>query len=265
MRTTRKILITPPPVKIFSVLATLLILLPFIGLIQRAPWSSFISVLTEDSVGKAITLSLVVATTTACICLLLGLPLGWVLARSHSRWIRFLRAIVLLPMVLPPVAGGTALLFALGRRGFVGQKLDEWFGVTLPFTTAGAIVAATFVSLPFFILAIEASISDLDPDFEESAMSLGSSPTRTFFKVTIPMIRTGVVTGLTLSWARALGEFGATITFAGDNPGRTRTLPLELFVALETDPNRAIVLGMIMVAISLGVLITLRGRWVGQK
>jgi len=168
-------------------------------------------------------------------------------------------------MVLPPVAGGTALLFALGRRGFVGQKLDEWFGVTLPFTTAGAIVAATFVSLPFFILAIEASISDLDPDFEESAISLGSSPTRTFFKVTIPMIRTGVVTGLTLSWARALGEFGATITFAGDNPGRTRTLPLELFVALETDPDRAIVLGMIMVAISLGVLITLRGRWVGQK
>tara|TARA_B110000438_G_C15802078_1_gene645600 strand:- start:736 stop:1242 length:507 start_codon:yes stop_codon:yes gene_type:complete len=168
-------------------------------------------------------------------------------------------------MVLPPVAGGTALLFALGRRGFVGQKLDEWFGITLPFTTTGAVVAATFVSLPFFVLAIESSLSDLDLDFEESAMSLGSSPSRTFFTVTIPMIRTGLITGLTLSWARALGEFGATITFAGDNPERTRTLPLELFVALESDPSRAIVLGMIMVTISLGVLITLRGRWMGQR
>lgn len=168
-------------------------------------------------------------------------------------------------MVLPPVAGGTALLFALGRRGFVGQKLDEWFGITLPFTTTGAVVAATFVSLPFFVLAIESSLSDLDLDFEESAMSLGSSPSRTFFTVTIPMIRTGLITGLTLSWARALGEFGATITFAGDNPERTRTLPLELFVALESDPSRAIVLGMIMVTISFGVLITLRGRWMGQR
>jgi len=168
-------------------------------------------------------------------------------------------------MVLPPVAGGTALLYALGRRGLIGQKLDEWFGVTLPFTTAGAIIAATFVSLPFFVLAIESSINDLKSQFEESAMSLGASPTRTFFSITIPMIKTGLTTGLTLSWARALGEFGATITFAGDNPGRTRTLPLELFVALESNPDRAVVLGMIMVTISLGVLITLRGRWMGQK
>lgn len=262
---TKKFSSTPLPVVSIGALATILILLPFIGLAQRTPWSSFFSILTEHSVRRAITLSLIVATTSALICLLLGLPLGWILARSQNRWIRLLRAAVLLPMVLPPVAGGTALLFALGRRGFVGQKLDEWFGITLPFTTAGAVVAATFVSLPFFVLAIESSLSDLDLDFEESAMSLGSSPSRTFFTVTVPMIRTGLITGLTLSWARALGEFGATITFAGDNPERTRTLPLELFVALESDPSRAIVLGMIMVTISLGVLITLRGRWMGQR
>ena len=262
---TRKLVIVPPPIAIFSTFAMLLILLPFIGLAQRTPWNSFFSILSEASVRSAISLSLLVATVSAFICLLLGLPLGWILARSQSSWIRLLRAIVLLPMVLPPVAGGTALLFALGRRGFVGQKLDQWFSITLPFTTAGAIVAATFVSLPFFILAIEASIKDIDSDYEESAMSLGSSPTRTFFSITIPLIRTGLITGLTLSWARALGEFGATITFAGDNPGRTRTLPLELFVALESDPNRAVVIGMIMVSISLGVLITLRGRWIGQK
>ena len=260
-----KALSMPIPIAILGCFATLLILLPFIGLTQRTPWASFFSILTEDSVRRAISLSLIVASISAFICLILGLPLGWILARSNRWWVRPLRAIVLLPMVLPPVAGGTALLFALGRRGFVGQKLDDWFGITLPFTTAGAIVAATFVSLPFFILAIESSISDLDPDFEESAMTLGSGPTRTFFTVTVPMIRTGLITGITLSWARALGEFGATITFAGDNPGRTRTLPLELFVALESNPNRAIVLGMIMVTISLGVLITLRGRWVGQK
>ena len=262
---TRKPTLIPPPIAIFGTFAMLLILVPFIGLTQRTPWSSFLSILGESSVRGAISLSLLVASVSAFICLILGLPLGWILARSQSPWMRLLRAIVLLPMVLPPVAGGTALLFALGRRGFVGQKLDEWFGITLPFTTTGAILAATFVSLPFFVLAIETSIHDLNRDFEESAMSLGSSPTRTFFSVTVPLIRTGLIAGLTLSWARALGEFGATITFAGDNPGRTRTLPLELFVALESDPNRAVVIGMIMIIISLGVLITLRGRWIGQK
>ncbi len=262
---TRKLITVPPPIAIFSSFAMLLILLPFIGLAQRTPWDSFLSILLEPSVRSAISLSFLVSTVSACICLVLGLPLGWILARSQAPWIRPLRAIVLLPMVLPPVAGGTALLYALGRRGLIGQKLDEWFGITLPFTTAGAIIAATFVSLPFFVLAIESSINDLKSQFEESAMSLGASPTRTFFSITIPMIKTGLTTGLTLSWARALGEFGATITFAGDNPGRTRTLPLELFVALESNPDRAVVLGMIMVTISLGVLITLRGRWMGQK
>ena len=168
-------------------------------------------------------------------------------------------------MVLPPVAGGTALLFALGRKGFIGSKLDSWFGLTLPFSTAGAIIAATFVSLPFFVLAIQTSANQLDESYEESSLSLGASPTRTFFTTSLPMIKSAIFAGIALSWARALGEFGATITFAGDNPEKTRTLPLQLFVALETNPERAMVLGMLMVVMSLAVLITLRGKWMASQ
>ena len=168
-------------------------------------------------------------------------------------------------MVLSPVAGGTALLFALGRKGFIGERLDSWLGLRLPFTTTGAVVAATFVSLPFFILAIESSATQLNTKLEEASLNLGASPIRTFFTVSLPLLRNSIFAGIALSWARALGEFGATITFAGDSPGRTMTLPLQLFVALETNPERAMVIGVLMVAISLSVLVTLRGNWLVQK
>jgi molybdate transport system permease protein len=262
IRTSRSI---PPLLWFGAFISSIFLIVPFIGLSQRTPWSTFIEIATEESVLRSITLSLIVATSAAAICFLFGLPLGWVLAKSQMKGLKILRAVVLLPMVLPPVAGGTALLFALGRKGFIGEKLDSWFGVTLPFTTAGAIIAATFVSLPFFVLAIETAATQLDPQFEESSQSLGASPTRTFFTTSLPMTRSAIFAGIALSWARALGEFGATITFAGDNPERTRTLPLQLFVALETSPERAMVLGMLMVLISLSVLITLRGKWIGTQ
>ena len=246
-------------------IASLLLIVPFIGLSQRTPWSTFFQTITEETVLRSITLSLIVATSASVLCFILGLPLGWVLSRGEFRGLRVIRAIVLLPMVLPPVAGGTALLFALGRKGFIGSKLDSWFGLTLPFSTAGAIIAATFVSLPFFVLAIETSANQLDESYEESSLSLGASPTRTFFTTSLPMIKSAIFAGIALSWARALGEFGATITFAGDNPEKTRTLPLQLFVALETNPERAIVLGMLMVVMSLAVLITLRGKWMASQ
>ncbi len=254
----------PTILSIGAFISSVFLIVPFIGLTQRTPWSSFIQIATEEAVLRSITLSLVVATSASVICFFLGIPLGWVLARSQIRGLRVIRAIVLLPMVLPPVAGGTALLFALGRKGFIGQKLDSWFGITLPFTTSGAIIAATFVSLPFFVLAVESAASQLDHEYEESSFSLGAHPTRTFFSVSLPMLKSAVYAGLALSWARALGEFGATITFAGDNPERTRTLPLQLFVALETNPERAMILGMLMILISLSVLIALRGRWIGS-
>tara|TARA_B100000686_G_C16598625_1_gene867441 strand:- start:155 stop:952 length:798 start_codon:yes stop_codon:yes gene_type:complete len=254
----------PTILSIGAFISSVFLIVPFIGLTQRTPWSSFIQIATEEAVLRSITLSLVVATSASVICFFLGIPLGWVLARSQIRGLRVIRAIVLLPMVLPPVAGGTALLFALGRKGFIGQRLDSWFGITLPFTTSGAIIAATFVSLPFFVLAVESAASQLDHEYEESSFSLGAHPTRTFFSVSLPMLKSAVYAGLALSWARALGEFGATITFAGDNPERTRTLPLQLFVALETNPERAMILGMLMILISLSVLIALRGRWIGS-
>jgi molybdate transport system permease protein len=241
------------------------LLVPFVGLSQRAPWSSFVQIVTEETVLKSISLSMIIATCSAFICLILGIPLGWVLAKADFRGLKLVRAIVLLPMVLPPVAGGTALLFALGRKGFIGEQLDSWFGVTLPFTTAGAVVAASFVSLPFFVLSIESSATQLDSQLEEASLNLGATPIRTFFTISLPLLRNSIMAGVALSWARALGEFGATITFAGDNPEQTRTLPLQLFVALETNPERAMIIGVLMVMISLSVLVTLRGNWLVQR
>ena len=164
----------PPLLWSGAFITSIFLIVPFIGLSQRTPWSMFFQIVSDDDVVQSITLSMIVATSATIICFLLGLPLGWVLARSQARGLKVVRAIVLLPMVLPPVAGGTALLFALGRKGFIGEKLDSWLGITLPFTTAGAIVAATFVSLPFFVLAIETAASQLDPQFEESSLSLPS-------------------------------------------------------------------------------------------
>ena len=254
----------------FSLLATAalgfaLLAIPFVGLAQRTPWSSFVQIATEETVIRSISLSMIIATSSACICLILGIPLGWILAKVEFRGLKIVRAVVLLPMVLPPVAGGTALLFALGRKGFIGEKLNSWFGITLPFTTAGAIIAATFVALPFFVLSIESSATELDSKLEEASLNLGASPIRTFFTVTLPMLRSSILAGIALSGARARGECGATITFAGDNPEQTRTLPLQLFVALETNPERAMVIGMLMVVISLSVLVTLRGNWLVRR
>lgn len=254
---------TRPPIALVApaIVAFALLALPLVGLVQRAPWSSLPSILTDDAVTEALRVSLVVSSLAALACLGLGLPLAWTLARTAVPLPRLVRAIVVLPMVLPPVVGGTALLFALGRRGLVGERLDEWFGITLPFTTTGAVVAATFVSLPFFVTTVEAALRQAGTDLEEAASTLGSGPWTTFVHVTLPAVRPAVGAGLALAWARALGEFGATITFAGSLPGRTRTLPLETFVALESDPDSAIAISLVLLAVSLTVLVALRGRW----
>lgn len=242
-------------------LALLLLALPVIGLLQRAPWSSLIDRLTDETVLDAVRVSAIVSSIAALLCLLLGLPLAWFLARVDVPGQRLVRAIVMLPMVLPPVVGGTALLFALGRRGLVGQWLDRWFGITLPFTTAGAVIAATFVALPFFVTTVESALRQNGTDLEEAAATAGSPPFATFVHVTVPAARESVGAGLALAWARALGEFGATITFAGNLGGRTRTLPLQTFVALESDPASALAISVLLLSISLGVLVALRGSW----
>ena len=255
---------TPRPIAVPAVLAVGLLTLPIVGLLQRAPWSSLLDRLTSTEILDAIRVSLVVSLSAAALCVVLGLPLAWVLARQDGRTIAVLRVLVLLPMVLPPVVGGTALLFALGRRGLFGEWLDRWFGITLPFTTAGAVVAATFVALPFFVTTVESAMREDGLDLDEAAATAGASPWQTFVHVTLPVLRPSIAAGVALSWARALGEFGATITFAGSLGGRTRTLPVETFLALEQDPETAIAVSVLLLAISLTVLAVLRGRWLGR-
>jgi len=166
-------------------------------------------------------------------------------------------------MVLPPVVGGVALLLAFGRSGLIGSPLHQLFGLQIPFTTTAAVIAETFVAMPFLVIAVEGGLRSLDSRYEESARALGANSWKVFARVTLPLLRPAIFSGAVLCWARALGEFGATITFAGNLPGRTQTIPLAVYVALETRPDGAIVLSLILLAVSLAILIGLRDRWLG--
>ena len=248
-----------------AVLAGLLFALPLAGLLWRAPWSSAWEELTRQPARDALRLSLVTSVAATAIALVLGVPLAWVQARVDYPGKRVVRALTTLPMVLPPVVGGVALLFALGRRGLVGQELDR-IGVHLPFTLAGAIVAETFVAMPFLVLTLEAAFRSADRRLEEAARTLGAARFAVFRRVTLPLVAPSLVAGTVLCWARALGEFGATITFAGNLQGSTQTLPLFVYVKLQgSDPDSAIVLSLVLVAVSLAVLIGLRDRWLTTR
>ncbi|MEW2355091.1 ABC transporter permease [Spirillospora sp. NPDC029432] len=239
------------------------LVLPLAGLLFRAPWSTLGTRLAEPHVLEALRLSLVSATLATALCLLFGVPLAWVLARVPFRGARLVRALVTVPLVLPPVVGGVALLMVLGRRGLAGQWLDAAFGITLPFTTAGVVLAETFVAMPFLVISVEGALRAADPRYEEAAATLGAGRWTTFRRVTLPLVAPGVAAGAVLCWARALGEFGATITFAGNFPGRTQTMPLAVYLALESDPQAAIVLSLVLLAVSVLVLVALRDRWTG--
>ena len=248
-----------------AALAVTLLALPLAGLVWRAPWSSAWEVLNSDPAGDALRLSMITSLAATAISLLLGVPLAWVQARVEYPGKRIVRALTTLPMVLPPVVGGVALLLALGRRGLVGRELDR-IGVNLPFTTAGAIVAETFVAMPFLVLTLEAAFRGSDRRLEDAARTLGARPFAVFRRVTLPLVAPSLVAGTVLCWARALGEFGATITFAGNLQGTTQTLPLFVYVKLEgSDPESAIVLSLVLMAISLAVLIGLRDRWLTAR
>jgi molybdate transport system permease protein len=237
------------------------LVLPLVGLLVRAPWSTLPSRLTAPGVLTALRLSLETATLATVVCILLGVPLAWVLARVEFRGRRLVRALVAVPLVLPPVVGGVALLLVFGRRGLVGRWLDTTFGITLPFTTAAVVIAEAFVAMPFLVIAVEGALRAADTRYEEAAATLGAGRWTTFRRVTLPMVAPGVAAGAILCWARALGEFGATITFAGSFPGRTRTMPLEVYLQLETDLNSAIVLSLVLLTVSVGILVGLRDRW----
>ncbi len=242
-------------------LAFAFLLLPLLALVVRAPWRSLPELLLSQQVGQALRLSLVCATSATVLCLLLGVPLAWVLARADFPGRKLVRALVTVPLVLPPVVGGVALLLLLGRRGLLGQYLDAWFGVTLPFTTPAVVIAEAFVAMPFLVIAVEGALRGADRRYEDAAATLGASRALIFRRVTLPLIAPGVSAGAVLCFARALGEFGATITFAGSFPGVTRTMPIEVYLALETDPPAAIALSLVLLGVSVVVLVSLRDRW----
>jgi len=251
----------PWPLGIPALVGALFLLVPLAGLLIRAPWRGLPAILADSQVLDALRLSLVCASVATAVSLVLGLPLAWVLARSQARGISVLRALVTLPLVLPPVVGGVALLLAFGRQGILGRLLDQWTGITLPFTTAGVIVAETFVAMPFLVITVEGAFRASDRGFEEAAATLGASRLTVFRTVTLPLIGPSLLAGAVLCWARALGEFGATITFAGNFPGRTQTMPLAVYLALESDPDAAIALSLVLLVVSIAVLVGLRGRW----
>jgi molybdate transport system permease protein len=243
-----------------AAVAVAFLLLPLAGLLVRAPWASLPALVSDPIVREALRLSLLSATLATGLSLLLGVPLAWVLARTRMPGRSLLRALVTLPLVLPPVVGGVALLLAFGRRGVVGQHLDAWFGITIPFTTTAVVLAETFVAMPFLVITVEGALRAADVRYEEASATLGATRWTTFRRVTLPLIAPSVLAGSVLCWARALGEFGATITFAGNFPGTTQTMPIAVYIALETDPDAAIALSLVLLAVSVLILVALRDR-----
>jgi molybdate transport system permease protein len=250
--------------------------LPLIGLLRRASWSTFVADLTTPEALEALRLSLVCSLGATVLSVGFGLPLAWVLARVPFPGKGFVRALVLLPLVLPPVVGGVALLAAFSRRGIVGEPLYDltsdggllsWLPggpIQLTFSTGGAILAETFVALPFFVITVEGALRSMDGRYEDVAATLGAGRFTTFRRVTVPLIAPSLVAGAVLSWARALGEFGATITFAGNIAGRTQTLPLAVYLLLESRADVAVALSLVLLAVSLLVIVLLRDRWLGR-
>ncbi|HSK23275.1 MAG TPA: ABC transporter permease [Egicoccus sp.] len=250
-------------VTVALVAAVSLLVLPLLGLLARTPWSRVVALLGDPAVRETLRLSLAVSLASAALSLVLGVPLAWLLARASFPGKRLLRALCVLPMVLPPVVGGVALLAAFGRRGLVGAPLERLTGITLPFTTAGVVLAVTFVSLPFLVVTVEAGFRGIDARIEEAAATLGATRWTVLRRVSLPLLAPSLAAGTALAWARALGEFGASITFAGNLGGTTRTVPLAVYLELHRDPDAAIVLSLVLLAVSIAILVGLRDRYLG--
>ncbi|MBW3558011.1 MAG: ABC transporter permease [Actinobacteria bacterium] len=246
---------------VLAALAGVFFVAPLVGLLWRVRWADLGREMYSQDVRQALALSLFSSLAATATSAALGIPLAWVLARARFPGQRLLRALTTLPMVLPPVVGGVALLAAFGPTGVVGQWLERWFGLTLPFTIAGVVMAQTFVAMPFLVITAEAAFRRSDRRLEEAARTLGASRSVVFRRVTLPLVSPSLVAGAVLCWARAIGEFGATVTFAGNFPGRTQTIPLKVYLLLETRPQAAIALSLVLLAVSLSVLVGMRSRW----
>lgn len=236
-----------------AAVATLFVLLPLVALGTRVEWSRFGSLITSESSLAALRLSLVTSTAATVGCLVLGIPLAMVLARTRFRGQRLLRSLLLLPLVLPPVVGGIALLYTFGRRGLLGESL-EVLGLQIAFSTTAVVIAQTFVALPFLVVSLEGTLRAVGHRYEVVAATLGAAPTTVLRRVTLPLVLPGLASGAVLSFARALGEFGATLTFAGSLQGVTRTLPLEIYLQRESDADAAVALSLVLVVVAVLVV-----------
>lgn len=234
------------------------LVIPMLGLLVRAPWGRMAELLASDRARDALLLSLGTCAASTVICLILGVPMALVLARSSGGWVAAARTVVTVPMVLPPVVAGLALLATLGRRGLVGAPLAV-IGIEIGFTTAAVVVAQTFVALPFLVVSLEGALRSTGTHYERAAAHLGASPSHVFRRVTLPLAAPAVLTGAALAFARALGEFGATLTFAGSLQGVTRTLPLEIYLLRESDTDLAVALAVVLLTVAaLIVFVALR-------
>jgi molybdate transport system permease protein len=244
-----------------ALLGLLFLALPVVGLLVRAPWSDLATIYAHNDLRDALRISIVTSLTATLVSLVLGVPLAWVLARVRLPGMGVVRAVVTMPLVLPPVVGGVALFLALGRRGFVGRYLDSWFGIQLAFTQQGVVIAEAFVAMPFLVVTMEGAFRLADRRLEEAAETLGASRLRTFTRVTMPLVVPSLVAGLVLCWARAIGEFGATLIFGGNVPGGTQTMPTLILDAFQNQPQDAVALSLPLMAVAVLVLSALRDKW----
>ena len=242
-----------------AAVGALFVLLPLIAVAAKVDWPNFLSLITSRSSITALVLSLKTAAASTVLCVLLGVPMALVLARSDARWLRLMRPLILLPLVLPPVVGGIALLYAFGRLGLIGEYLDA-AGIQIAFTTTAVVLAQTFVSLPFLVIALEGAARTAGTDYEVVAATLGARPTTVWWRVSLPLLAPGLISGAVLAFARSLGEFGATLTFAGSREGVTRTLPLEIYLQRESDADAAVALSVLLVAVAAVVVVGLGSR-----
>jgi molybdate transport system permease protein len=244
-----------------AAVAVILLVLPLLSLVLDTPWTDFLTQVSSQEVLDALSLTALASVATVVACLLIGTPLAWLLARIEFPGRSLLRAAVTVPLVLPPVVAGVALITALGRTGLVGHLLFDWFGMTIPYTTPAVVISHTFVSMPFYVLSVEGALRTTGDGLDLVAATLGADRWTTFRRVTLPLALPGIAAGAALAWARSLGEFGATITFAGNYPGTTQTMPSKIYTALQSDPQVARTLSMILLMLSIAVLALLRNRW----
>jgi molybdate transport system permease protein len=251
--------VLPRWIYIPAAIGAIFVVLPLIAVAAKVDWPHFWSLITSESSTTALLLSLKTSAASTALCLLFGVPMALVLARSDARFVRMARPLILLPLVLPPVVGGIALLYAFGRLGLIGEYLDA-AGIQIAFTTTAVVLAQTFVSLPFLVIALEGAARTAGADYEVVAATLGARPTTVWRRVSLPLLAPGLISGAVLAFARSLGEFGATLTFAGSREGVTRTLPLEIYLQRESDADAAVALSLLLVAVAAVVVVGLGSR-----